>query len=220
MKTAKRNIKEIKFKGHRIRPYKGAGVMLFRFNRKYRRFEVLLGKRSTPRGYGQWAIPGGGMEFQDIDFGACAFREFREETGVDINHLLAKNLAVKRIDVPFYHWRTFLVLTWGYFPELRPSEFSEFRWVPVSGIGKYDLWISLKREMKAFARIVRKHGLIVSHLTGMPYEDEKLLEAFNVLCRSKDKSPRCLSREMNLSEIEIDDIFKRLKNEGWRFENA
>ena len=217
MNKRRLNITRMRTRHGRIKNYKGAGVMLFRFNRKYGRFEILIGKRSTPRGYGKWAIPGGGMKKQDIDYGVCAYREFREETGVDINHLLTKNLAVKRIDVPFFHWRTFMILTWGYFTEFNPSEFFELKWVPLSGIGKYDLWISLNRELRAFKRIVKKHGLLISRLSGMPYEDEKLLEAFNVLCRSKDQSQRCLGREINLTESELNEIYRNLKKEGWRF---
>ena len=220
MKKAKLNIMKMKKKGRLIKSYKGAGVILFRFNQKFRRFEVLLGKRSTQRGYGQWAIPGGGMESGDFDLGACAVREFGEETGVDFNRLCTKLLAVKRIDVPFYHWKTFLVLSWGYYPEFKPSEFSELRWVPLSGLGNFDLWISLNREIKAFNRLVKKNGLLISRLSGMPYGNEKLLEAFNVICRSKNQSEVCLNREMNLTGSELDEIMKGLRKEGWRFENA
>ena len=72
----------------KIKNYRGSGTMLFKYNTQAGQFEVLLGKRSIPRGYGKWAIPGGGMEECDADYENCAFREFREETGVDIKNLL------------------------------------------------------------------------------------------------------------------------------------
>ena len=134
----------------RIKNYKGAGVMLFRFNERLRCFEVLLGKRSLPRGFGKWAIPGGGMENCDADYTDCAFREFREETGVDIRNLMTRKLAVKRTDIPFYHWRTYIVLTWGHCPDFKPREFFEFGWFPISAVSKHDLWISLNRELRVF----------------------------------------------------------------------
>ena len=65
------NYPEMELIRMRIKSYRGAGVMLFRYNTRYRRFEVLLGKRSVPRGYGKWAIPGGGVESYDVDFAAC-----------------------------------------------------------------------------------------------------------------------------------------------------
>ena len=143
----------------RIRSYSGAGVLLFRYNRNDGRFEVLLGKRSIRHGYGKWAIPGGGMEKIDSGFAACAYRELREETGIDINGLKARDLSEIKTDIPFFHWRTYLVMTWGDFTEFRIREFSELRWIPVSDIGKYDLWISLNREIRAFRKILEREPL-------------------------------------------------------------
>ena len=139
--------------------YKGAGVMLFKFNEHLRWFEVLLGERSVPRGFGKWAIPGGGMENCDADYTDCAFREFKEETGVDIKNLMTRRLAVKRIDIPFYHWRTYLILMRGHCPAFTPREFSEFRWFPVSTVNRQNLWISLNRELRAFYNL---------HMDGSP----------------------------------------------------
>ena len=129
--------------------------MLFRFNQDCDEYEVLLGKRSIRRGYGKWAIPGGGKESFDSDFYACACRELREETGVEISDLKAENLAEVCTDIPYFHWRTFIVLTSGDFPAFKPREFSELRWFPISQMGQIDLWINLKRELKVFDRICK-----------------------------------------------------------------
>ena len=143
----------------RIRSYSGAGVLLFRYNRNDGRFEVLLGKRSIRHGYGKWSIPGGGMEKIDSGYAACAYRELREETGIDINSLETRELSEIKTDIPFFHWRTYLVMTWDNLPEFRIREFSELRWIPVSDIGKYDLWISLNREIRAFRKILEREPL-------------------------------------------------------------
>ena len=202
-------------RGMRIKSYRGAGVMLFRYNTRFRRFEVLLGKRSVPRGYGKWAIPGGGIENCDADFSACAFREFREETGVDIKNLMTQELAIKRIDVPFFHWRTYMILTWGYCPDFKPSEFSELRWFPVSTASKQDLWISISRELKAFNRLVKRHNLVIAYRTGMPFEDENLLTAYRLLthmkCRAATFVRSYICQHMNLGAEETTRICRELK---------
>ena len=140
----------------RIRSYSGAGVMLFRYSLEAGQFEVLLGKRSTRRGYNKWAIPGGHKERYDADFRACAFREFREETGIDIRALQTQDIAETCTDIPFFHWRTFLVMTWGDLPNFSIREFSELKWIPVSEIRNYDMWIGLNREMRVFKKLVVK----------------------------------------------------------------
>lgn len=199
----------------RIKDYRGSGVMLFRYNTQVGQFEVLLGKRSVPRGYGKWSIPGGGMEECDAGYENCAFREFREETGVDIKNLLTRKLAVRRIDVPFFHWRTHMFLTWGYYPEFSPSEFSELQWVPVSNVCKLNLWINLNRELRAFTKLVKKHELLFAHHTGMPFKDKNLLTAYRHLTHMKLHNPNdveaYLFRNMYVGRNEIERLSHALK---------
>lgn len=203
-------------KGMRIKNYRGAGVMLFRYNTRFRRFEVLLGKRSIPRGYGKWAIPGGGMENYDADYADCAFREFREETGIDIKNLMTQKLAVKRIDVPFYHWRTYMVLTWGYIPDFKPCEFSELRWFPILTVSKQDLWFSINHELKAFNNLVKKHELVIAYHTGMPVVDENLLTAYRHLTHMKLHTPwdveSYLFKHMDVGSLEIKRLCRKLEH--------
>ena len=139
-----------------LRSYRGAGVLLFRQNKDTGEYEVLLGKRSIPQGYGKWAIPGGGMERHDTDYKACAFRELWEETGIDINLIQTKYLDEIKTDIPFFHWRTYLILTWEGFPQFRIREFSELKWIPLSDLDKYDLWVNLNRETRVFTMLCRK----------------------------------------------------------------
>lgn len=189
--------------------------MLFRYNTQAGQFEVLLGKRSVPRGYGKWSIPGGGMEECDAGYENCAFREFREETGVDIKNLLTRKLAVRRIDVPFFHWRTHMFLTWGYCPQFSPSEFSELQWVPVSNVCKLNLWINLNRELWAFAKLVKKHEILFAYHTGMPFKDENLLTAYRHLTHMKLHNPidveAYLFRNMYVGRNEIERLSHALK---------
>ena len=139
-----------------IRNYKGAGVLLFRYNKETAEYEALLGKRSIRQGYGKWAIPGGGRERYDADFRETAYRELWEETGIDIKRLQKEELDEIKTDLPFFRWRTFLVLLLEDATYVRPREFSELRWVPVSEIRRIDLWISLGRELRAFNRAIKR----------------------------------------------------------------
>ena len=191
--------------------------MLFRYNTKYKRFEVLLGKRACGKGYGKWAILGGRMETIDNDYWECALREFWEESGVGIWNLQSKKLAVKKTDCPFFLWRTYMILTWGYFPEFEINyrEHSELRWFPVSTVCKQNLWINLNHEIRAFRRFVRKHALVVAYHTGMPLIEDNLLDAYRLLTHMKFKRPQevelYLLRHMDISIKEARKLSRKLK---------
>lgn len=55
--------------------------------------KVLLVKRNSVRGYGQWALPGGFLEANESTQSG-ALRELREETGVDLGKLQCGQLAM------------------------------------------------------------------------------------------------------------------------------
>lgn len=58
----------------------GVGVLMFSDNR------ILLGRRKGSHGAGEWAAPGGHLEFGESPE-ACAKREAQEETGLVLNTL-------------------------------------------------------------------------------------------------------------------------------------
>ena len=60
------------------RPYIGVAVIVVRKGR------VLLGKRKNSHGSGTWQFPGGHLEYGE-SIEACARRELKEETGLDID---------------------------------------------------------------------------------------------------------------------------------------
>ena len=62
------------------RPYIGIGVIIVRNGR------ILLGKRRNAHGAGAWCCPGGHLEYGE-SFEACARREVREETGLQIENI-------------------------------------------------------------------------------------------------------------------------------------
>lgn len=66
----------------------GVGVMIFKDGK------VLLGKRKGSHGQGEYAFPGGHLDYME-SFAECAKREAMEETGIEIdeiNFLLLANV--------------------------------------------------------------------------------------------------------------------------------
>ena len=62
------------------RPKVGIGVAVFKDNK------FLLGKRKGSHGEGEWAFPGGHLEFGETPE-TCAFRELLEETGLKAHRI-------------------------------------------------------------------------------------------------------------------------------------
>lgn len=62
------------------RPKVGLGVVILRDGK------VLVGRRSGAHGADTWSIPGGHVEFGE-SWEACARREAKEETGLEIEHI-------------------------------------------------------------------------------------------------------------------------------------
>lgn len=74
----------------------GIGVMVLRDGM------VLLGKRKGAHGEGEYAFPGGHLEYME-SYEECARRETREETGLEIENLVFQYLANVK-DFPPRHY--------------------------------------------------------------------------------------------------------------------
>ncbi len=66
------------------KPKVGIGVMILKDGK------VLLGKRKGSHGAGQYAFPGGHLEYME-SFEDCARRETREECGIEIQNIPVQN---------------------------------------------------------------------------------------------------------------------------------
>lgn len=67
-------------------PKVGIGVMIFKDNK------ILLGKRKGSHGEGEFAFPGGHLEYME-GFEECAIREVQEECGIEIKNVKFQFLA-------------------------------------------------------------------------------------------------------------------------------
>lgn len=199
----------------KIKSYKGAGVFLIRYEND--RFEVLLGKRSIRQGYGTWSIPGGGMEKRDVSFRDCAFRELREETEIDLQHVQHRVLGRCVKNVPFFHWHTYIVFMWGNEPETVPHEYSQLSWIPLDEVNNHKLFISLGTELRASRKLLKKHELLIAKLAGLPFEDTELLEAFKTTCYCSVSAPIVLQHHMKVGRATAERLYLDLIKRGWRF---
>lgn len=78
------------------KPRVGVGVMIFRDGK------VLLGRRRGSHGAGEYAFPGGHLDYME-SFEECARRETREECGIEIANIRFQFIAnVKKYGAKHY----------------------------------------------------------------------------------------------------------------------
>ncbi len=70
------------------KPQVGVGIIIFKNNK------VLVGKRKASHGAGEYAFPGGHLEFGETIF-ETAKREVKEETDLDVNEFEFFSVAVE-----------------------------------------------------------------------------------------------------------------------------
>jgi len=85
------------------RPLIGIGVIIIRNGK------ILLGKRRNAHGAGSWCCPGGHLEFGE-SFEACARREVKEETGLEIENIRAYTFTNDRFVDEGKHYVTLFML--------------------------------------------------------------------------------------------------------------
>lgn len=111
------------------RPKVGLGVMVIKDGK------VLMGKRKSSHGAGEWAWPGGHMEYME-SFEECAKREVKEETGMEIENVRFNRLMNLKQYAPKHYVDVGLVAEWkSGEPELRePHKCEEWKWFEVDNL--------------------------------------------------------------------------------------
>jgi len=94
--------------------------------------KVLLGKRNSSPGKGQWAIPSGYIEFND-DFISTAIQETKEETGLEVEIKSILNV-ISSFFSPSFHFLVIYVEAHIVAGEpVAGDDLDEVKWFPVSG---------------------------------------------------------------------------------------
>src|SRR3989338_10125840 len=107
-------------------PKVGIGVMIIKDGK------VLLGKRKGSHGAGEYAWPGGHMEYME-SFEQCAKREVMEETGMEIENVRFLRLLNLKKYAPKHYVDIGLIADWkSGEPKLRePNKCEEWKWFDV-----------------------------------------------------------------------------------------
>jgi len=110
---------------------------------------VLVGQRKGSHGDGEWAFPGGHLEYSE-DPAECAARETLEETGIDLSGCLANYLGMTN-DVFEKEGKHYITLWYSFTVEemkapqlLEPEKCYEWRWVPTNKIPE-PVFLSLQK---------------------------------------------------------------------------
>jgi 8-oxo-dGTP diphosphatase len=130
----------------------GIGVMIFKNNK------ILLGKRKNSHGSGEYAFPGGHLEYME-GFSDCAIREVKEECGIEITNIRFQLLANVTIYAPKHYVHITLAADWqqGKPQILEPDKCEQWNWYPLFNLP------SPLFEMTKLS--------INSYLTNTPYYD-------------------------------------------------
>ena len=115
------------------RPRVGIGVFI-----QNDKGEILLGLRKGSHGAGEWAFPGGHLEFGETVFQTAA-REVKEETGLDVHDLSLISVAdeMRYIKTDNKHYLNLGVrakYTGGEPTLLEPDKCLEWRWFSLNAL--------------------------------------------------------------------------------------
>ena len=111
------------------RPKVGVGVMILKDEK------VLLGKRKGSHGEGEYAFPGGHLEYME-SFADCARREVNEECGVEIENIRFQYLANITKYAPKHYTHIGLVADWknGEPKVLEPEKSESWGWYDMDNL--------------------------------------------------------------------------------------
>lgn len=107
----------------------GVGVAIFKDGK------ILLGKRQGSHGAGEYAGPGGHLEYME-SFEDCAKRETREETGIEITNVRFLCLSNLKEYAPKHYVDIGLIADWlsGEPQVLEPSKVESWDWYELDNI--------------------------------------------------------------------------------------
>jgi len=130
--------------------YRGAGIALFR-EEPEGTFSLLLGERKYNPGKGQWSFPGGKADRGESPLEA-AKREFREETGVNLDLFKPAYISHIRTLIPFFDWDTFIFSTTFHMGFTQKHEFIDLEWADESALNCRNLHFGVREACKVYRK--------------------------------------------------------------------
>jgi len=111
------------------RPKVGIGVMIIKNGK------VLLGKRKNSHGAGEYAFPGGHLEYME-SFKDCARRETQEETGMEIQNIQFSCLTNVKEYAPKHYAHIGLTADWksGEPKIMEPEKIEGWDWYDIDNL--------------------------------------------------------------------------------------
>lgn len=122
----------------------GIGILIFKEGK------ILLGKRKGDHGIGEYAVPGGDLDYME-SFEHCARREVQEETGIEIDNIRFLNLQNLKAYNPKHYVDIGLIADWksGEPKNLEPDKCEGWGWYEISDLPQ-PLFESIKDNIQAF----------------------------------------------------------------------
>ena len=113
------------------KPKVGVGIMIFKNSK------ILLGKRKGSHGGGEYAFPGGHLEYME-SFEDCARRETKEECGIEIQNIRFQFLANITKYAPKHYVHIGLMADWksGELKVLEPEKCESWNWYALGNLPK------------------------------------------------------------------------------------
>ena len=109
------------------KPKVGVGIMILKDGK------VLLGKRKGSHGEGEFAFPGGHLEYME-SFADCAKREIMEECGIEVKNIRFQFLANVTKYIPKHYVHIGLLADWksGEPKVLEPDKSESWSWYNIT----------------------------------------------------------------------------------------
>lgn len=124
------------------KPHVGIAVIIMRDN------TLLLGKRKGSHGHGNWAFPGGHLEYGE-SWEECAKREVKEETNLDIEDVCFLTATNDIFEKEEKHYITLFLVAKNVFGEPRIMEKNkceEWKWFAIEDLPS-PLFLPIKNLM-------------------------------------------------------------------------